>query len=699
MTVYLLDLHFSNATANGHGDFSFRAKEGISKWTVLGARRTDRELVRLMAFACGGVPFVSRLSADALALHRDCTRPLDLEFALARHVPHDGASGIVSNAGSGVRIGPQASVTRLGRRDWTRISTDLSARQPSLANGNSAYFLLAYGPELLPKGREDFDFEDPFHRVSRFQSLFDADAGITDPVAFLTRLHYKAVLKSRFPAIQTMRRMTELFEHHIGIDTSGWWEKRCRFENQWKALPAWQRRIALPVIDAVRHAIDASPRMGHPLTAPGVVIMDRPDIFCSEGMLAPFFRLLDELLPAMQFVVTLAPRSCRHFPESQRHRHLPLPESVRPSRKEKQRKPSLPRGSVVLIDVDGQLPNVALMKLSQHFKQKGRHVHLARGEASVSGAHEAWASCVFHSPTSLKRVSRLRAYYGDSLQIAGSGIDLKRRLPKEVENLQADYSLYPELADRAIGFLTRGCSGSCPFCIVPVKEGKPRQVADLDTLLQGRKKLVLLDDNILAHPGAAELLEDMIRRDIEVNFNQTLDIHLLDNQTADLLRRIQCRDVRFKRNNYYFSLNDARRLDGVRRQYDQLGFRTSDNVEFICMYGYNTTLAQDLDRFRFLRSLPGAYVFVQRYQPFPGAPVAKPKHYFDDNADELLDELVSIVFTQNMKSMEVYYRWVSKAYAVAFGKLHKGLVDTIFRYNNRHRKGRYLATLADTRPM
>ena len=52
-----------------------------------------------------------------------------------------------------------------------------------------------------------------------------------------------------------------------------------------------------------------------------------------------------------------------------------------------------------------------------------------------------------------------------------------------------------------------------------------------------------------------------------------------------------------------------------------------------------------------------------------------------------------------MKSMEKYYRWLSKRYVQHFGRLHKGLVDTIFRYNNRDRKGRYIATLAGTRPI
>lgn len=64
---------------------------------------------------------------------------------------------------------------------------------------------------------------------------------------------------------------------------------------------------------------------------------------------------------------------------------------------------------------------------------------------------------------------------------------------------------------------------------------------------------------------------------------------------------------------------------------------------------------------------------------------------------EYIDELIGIVFRQNMKSMEKYYRWLSKRYVQAFGKLHNGLVDTIFKYNNRDSKGRYITTMAGTR--
>ena len=179
------------------------------------------------------------------------------------------------------------------------------------------------------------------------------------------------------------------------------------------------------------------------------------------------------------------------------------------------------------MDVDGTLPNLALMKLSRCFKAQGRKVALARGVKELPRAGTVLASCVFSTAPSAMRVEILRRRYGAAVQVGGSGVDLRLRLAPDIEALAPDYSLYPELGDRALGFLTRGCPRRCPFCVVPVKEGAPRQVSDLDTLLQDRQKLVLLDDNLLAHPSALGLLEEMARRDLAVNFNQTLDVRML----------------------------------------------------------------------------------------------------------------------------------------------------------------------------
>jgi hypothetical protein len=151
--------------------------------------------------------------------------------------------------------------------------------------------------------------------------------------------------------------------------------------------------------------------------------------------------------------------------------------------------------------------------------------------------------------------------------------------------------------------------------------------------------------------------------------------------------------VTFTRRVYHFSLNDARGLDRFHRRYALLRTTPSDNVEFVCMYGFNTTLAEDVERFQFLRSLPGAYVFVQRYQPIPGSPPADLHGFFDDRADALMSELVRIVFRQNMKSMETYYRWLAVQYASRCGRIHQGLIETLFRYNGRSRMGGFLDRL------
>jgi hypothetical protein len=156
---------------------------------------------------------------------------------------------------------------------------------------------------------------------------------------------------------------------------------------------------------------------------------------------------------------------------------------------------------------------------------------------------------------------------------------------------------------------------------------------------------------------------------------------------------MHCANSSFTRRNLYFSLNDARHLELMRERYTLLQARHSDNVAFVCMYGFNTTLAEDVARFRLLRSLPGAYVFVQRYLPVLGGPLPDHRRLFDDRADALLKELVRIVFRQNMKSMETYYRWLAIQYAAQCGRIHSELVETLFRYNARPRMGRFVARL------
>lgn len=47
-------------------------------------------------------------------------------------------------------------------------------------------------------------------------------------------------------------------------------------------------------------------------------------------------------------------------------------------------------------------------------------------------------------------------------------IPINQELPDEIDRCFPDYSIYPS-CDYAIGFLTRGCSNHCRWCVVPHK--------------------------------------------------------------------------------------------------------------------------------------------------------------------------------------------------------------------------------------
>ena len=94
---------------------------------------------------------------------------------------------------------------------------------------------------------------------------------------------------------------------------------------------------------------------------------------------------------------------------------------------------------------------------------QGRKVALARGVKELPRAGTVLASCVFSTAPSAMRVEILRRCYGATVQVGGSGVDLRLRLAPDIEAMAPDYSLYPEMGDRALGFLTRGCPRRCPF--------------------------------------------------------------------------------------------------------------------------------------------------------------------------------------------------------------------------------------------
>ena len=245
---------------------------------------------------------------------------------------------------------------------------------------------------------------------------------------------------------------------------------------------------------------------------------------------------------------------------------------------------------IALIDVDSKMPNLALMKISAHHKNKGDQTSLYK--PLFDRPDKAYASKIFTFTDDYK--------YFPSCEIVkgGSGYGLDNTLDRDIEHIYPDYDLYH--IDYAMGFTTRGCIRNCDFCIVPEKEGKIQAVADIYQFWNGQKQLMLMDNNLTALPDHFErILNQLIDNKIATNFSQGLDIRLINEDMAKLLAKVKL----YKR--IHFAFDHVRDEKHVRKGIKIL----NDNgvkgykLTFYVLIGFDSTPEEDLYRVELLRSL------------------------------------------------------------------------------------------------
>ena len=188
-----------------------------------------------------------------------------------------------------------------------------------------------------------------------------------------------------------------------------------------------------------------------------------------------------------------------------------------------------------LIDVDGgKFPNYALMKIAAYHKALGDTVEWA--DPMFGKYDKVYKSKIFtFSPDNAD-------IYNCEIERGGTGYDLHKELPPEIDNCNPDYSIYPYSVDHntAYGFLTRGCPNKCPWCVVPIKEGKVRPYRDVEEIaINGRTNLILMDNNILASDYGLQQIEKIVDKRFRVDFNQALDARLITNDIAELLAKVR----------------------------------------------------------------------------------------------------------------------------------------------------------------
>lgn len=199
-------------------------------------------------------------------------------------------------------------------------------------------------------------------------------------------------------------------------------------------------------------------------------------------------------------------------------------------------------------------PNLALCKIAAYHKAKGDIVEFAN-------AFEHY-DILYRSKIFNFSADDATIYNADKEIRGGTGYDLVSVLPQEIDDMQPDFSIYPNITpDMSWGFLTRGCPNKCAWCVVPRKEGAIRPYWDIDRVANGRKNVVLMDNNILAAGGyATEQLQKVIDRDYRIDFNQALDARLVTPEYASLLARIKWIDRRIR-----FGCDTPKQIDECER--------------------------------------------------------------------------------------------------------------------------------------
>lgn len=269
-----------------------------------------------------------------------------------------------------------------------------------------------------------------------------------------------------------------------------------------------------------------------------------------------------------------------------------------------------------LIDVDGRnFPNLPLMKISAWHKAQGDHVEWY--EPMFSGhMDKVYMSKVFSfSPDYQWCIDADEIITGGSgyciSLVNGKEVYDKSKdidLPPEIEHIYPDYSLYG-ITNTAYGFLSRGCPRGCSFCHVEAKEGRRSiKVADLSEFWNGQGNIVLCDPNILACREWKDLLNQLIESNAWVDINQGLDIRLMTEEKAEMIKRIKIKNLHFAWDRY----EDKEKILPKFKMFKEITQIDYRKLGVFVLCNFDTTIEQDLERIYTLRDL-GFHPYVMLY--------------------------------------------------------------------------------------
>lgn len=213
---------------------------------------------------------------------------------------------------------------------------------------------------------------------------------------------------------------------------------------------------------------------------------------------------------------------------------------------------------VRLIQLDGPLPNLALMKLAHWHRSQGDDVfttYKIYPELWEGEYDKVYASSIFRF--SEERQALCRQQWPDVI-MGGTGTLNNETVESNigVDSYEFyDYSGYDNFT-ASIGFTQRGCRLKCKFCVVPTKEGKPRSVNTIADIYRGEpypRHLHILHNDFFGQDPVefSKRAQEMISGKFKVCLSQGINVRLLNLAACVCLKNIDYRDTNFKQKRLY----------------------------------------------------------------------------------------------------------------------------------------------------
>lgn len=211
--------------------------------------------------------------------------------------------------------------------------------------------------------------------------------------------------------------------------------------------------------------------------------------------------------------------------------------------------------NIRITQIDGGLPNVALMRLAHWHKARGDYVHVTRSIERELFEFEqydrVYGSCIFSF--SRLRLDRFQAQWPNAI-VGGTGAANAATIEQMIGDYPFyDYDGYGDF-NASIGFTQRGCRLKCKFCVVPQKEGKNRSTGTIAQIWRGNpypKHIHLLDNDFFGQPNYREVIGEIRDGGYKVCFSQGINTRLITDEAADALASIKYSDTKFTRRRLY----------------------------------------------------------------------------------------------------------------------------------------------------